>query len=75
MATITKKVCDRCGKEIKYLGWTSKLENVFKKGSRISYLSIYNGNPSGYEYNRQQFEMCAECTKDFREFLLGEEQK
>lgn len=26
MATICKKVCDRCGKEIHYIGWTSKLK-------------------------------------------------
>ena len=40
MATICKKVCDRCGKEIHYIGWTSKLK-------RIGLLSILNRNPSG----------------------------
>lgn len=39
MATICKKVCDRCGKQIHYIGWTSKLK-------KIGILSILNGNPS-----------------------------
>lgn len=28
MATICKKVCDRCGKQIHYIGWTSKLKKI-----------------------------------------------
>lgn len=43
MATICKTVCDRCGKEVHYIGWTSKLK-------RIGLLSILNGNPSGYDF-------------------------
>ena len=31
MATITQKICDRCGKPMKYVGWTAKIGNAFKK--------------------------------------------
>ena len=57
MATICKKVCDRCGKQIHYIGWTSKLK-------KIGILSILNGNPSGYDYS-----LCRECTKELNDFL------
>lgn len=51
MATICKKVCDRCGKQIHYIGWTSKLK-------KIGILSILNGNPSGYDYSYCDYELC-----------------
>lgn len=75
MATITKKTCDRCGKEIKYIGWTYRLENVFKKGSKISILMLFNGKASGYSYSRMSYELCEECTKKLRDFLNRKEQK
>lgn len=51
MATICKKVCDRCGKQIHYIGWTSKLK-------KIGILSILNGNPSGYDYSYCDYGLC-----------------
>ena len=62
MAIISKTVCDRCGKEIKYLGWTSKIFRVRK---------IFNGNPSGYDYSDCTWELCNECTKGLKEFMKG----
>lgn len=65
MAEIKTKICDRCGKEMKYLGWTT----IFKKFSKMSYLKILNGNPDGYSYvNYSGKELCAECTKKFEEW-------
>ena len=62
MATICKKVCDRCGKQIHYIGWTSKLK-------KIGILSILNGNPSGYDYSYCDYELCRESTKELNDFL------
>lgn len=76
MATIRKNMCDRCGKEIKYVGWTAILKNVFrgkpgKKNKRIDVLQIYDGNPSGYDYTEYSCELCAECTEKLTDFLHG----
>lgn len=71
MATIRKTVCDRCGKEIKYIGWTASLKNVVRKGKRIKFLELYNGNPDGYSYCKREYELCADCTEKLKEFLKG----
>lgn len=68
MATICKTVCDRCGKEVHYIGWTSKLK-------RIGLLSILNGNPSGYDYSHCDYELCRECTKELNDFLKNKKVK
>lgn len=72
MATISKNVCDRCGKEMIYIGWTAKLKNVVKKGKRIRILKLYDGNPDGYSYSNRTYDLCEECTKKLEEFLKGE---
>ena len=64
MGTITKRTCDRCGKELKYIGWTSVL-----RGSRIGFLKLYNGNLSGYDYSRNEYELCTDCTNGLCDFL------
>lgn len=69
MATITKRVCDRCGQEIKYKGWTSVIKNIFKRGSEIVIDEIYDGNPSGYDCENLKYELCAECTEKLKKFL------
>lgn len=69
MATITKKVCDRCGRPLEYINWTSILKNVLKKGKSIKIHNIYNGNPDGYIYIDERYELCAECTKKLEDFL------
>ncbi len=66
MATISKRVCDRCGNEMKYVGWTSVLTNRY---SSIKILKLLNGNHSGYDYGRNEYEMCTDCTKEFEKFL------
>lgn len=71
MATVRKTVCDRCGKEIKYIGWTAKLKNVVKNGKRIKIHEILNGNQDGYSYCDMTFELCADCTEKLKEFLKG----
>ncbi len=71
MAKRTEYVCDRCGKPIKYVGWTATLLNVFKKGKRIKIRNLYNGNPDGYSYLETQYELCSDCTKQLEEFLDG----
>ena len=61
MATICKKVCDRCGKQIHYIGWTSKLK-------KIGILSILNGNPSGYDYSYCDYELCRDICEHYCEY-------
>ena len=62
MATICKKVCDRCGKQIHYIGWSSKLK-------KSGILMILNGNTSGYDYSDCDSGLCRECTKELNDFL------
>lgn len=69
MATITQKICDRCGKPMKYAGWTAKIRNAFKKGRTVKIHKIFNGNPDGYSYSDSQYELCVDCTKQLEEFL------
>lgn len=66
MATISKKVCDRCGKEIAYRGWTGILKKYPK---RVSIVKIFNGNLDGYSYTDRDFDLCAECTQGFVDWL------
>ena len=65
--------CDRCGEEIAYIGWTSKLHFVKKFPFRFHILKLKNGNPSGYDYLEQDCELCAKCTFKLRVFLDGGE--
>lgn len=69
MATISKKVCDRCGNPIKYVGWTGILKNVFRRGKTIKIVQLYYGNSTGYNYVDNSFELCADCTEKLNKFL------
>jgi len=71
MATITQKICDRCGKPMKYVGWTAKIGNAFKKGKTVKILKLFDGNLDGYSYFNRQYELCADCTKQLEDFLEG----
>jgi hypothetical protein len=75
MATLTQKVCDRCGQPMEYNGWTGLLKNVFKSGKSIKILKLYNGNPSGYDYSVSCYELCADCIRKLENFLMNEEDK
>jgi len=75
MATITQEVCDRCGKPLKYTGWTAVIRNIIKKSKRIKITKLFNGNPSGYDYTERTFHLCARCTEELKNFLRGAEEK
>ena len=76
MATINTIVCDRCGREIKYVGWTSLLLGFRKSYMRKFYIrQTLNGNPSGYNYSDWDFELCNECTKALEKFMENSEEK
>ena len=65
MGTYKRTVCDRCGKEIRYDGWTS-----FVKGFRMfEVTSILNGNPDGYSYTERSIELCRECATGLKRYL------
>lgn len=72
MATIKKKVCDRCGEEMVYKGWTAKIKGIKKTGKEINILRLYCGNPSGYDYIESGAELCVDCTKKLDVFLSGQ---
>ena len=65
MAKITKHICDRCKKEIKYFGWTALLD----KPRRIKVRKLLNGNHDGWSYSDWTYELCNECTKALESFL------
>ena len=69
----TRIICDRCGEEIVYRGWTSKLHFVKKFPFRFRILKLNNGNPSGYNYSEHDCELCAKCTMKLSAFLRGDE--
>lgn len=70
MATIKTNICDRCGAEIKHIGWTALLK---KPKTRLRVLELLNGNPDGYSYSEWDYELCADCTKKLGYFLRGKE--
>lgn len=67
MARVTKHTCDRCGKPIKYSGWTA----LIFRPKKIKIRQILNGNPSGYAYTDYDWELCRECTKALDKFVFG----
>ena len=73
MGRISIKVCDRCGKEMEYSGWTSRVINGVKRGKRVKIRKYFDGNPDGYSYSDWDYEMCNECTKKLEEFLRKRE--
>ena len=68
MAKITKNICDRCGKQIKYIGWTAF---IFRP-KKVKIRQILNGNHSGYAYTDYDCELCADCTRELNKFVFGE---
>lgn len=61
MVKIEKRVCDRCGKETAYSGWTVKI-----------FCLLHNGNPDEYRYSNCSYELCSECTQKLKKFLRNE---
>lgn len=72
MATISKRVCDRCGREMAYSGWTAKIKGMKRIGCKFILQSLLNGNPTGYLYSDYNYELCSECTKKLEYFLRNE---
>ena len=73
MSTMVKTICDRCGEEVVYQGWTSKLHFAKKFPFRFRILKLKNGNPSGYDYSERDCELCEKCTMKLSVFLQGGE--
>ena len=69
MATINYKICDRCGEEMEYKGKTTKIFKRPVRTSKFKFLSIFNGNPTGYDYSEQYVELCKKCTEELDIFL------
>lgn len=65
MATIKKKICDRCGKEMVYSGWTAFVHPA----RRMKITEIFNGNPTGYDYSTDYVELCADCTRSYKRWF------
>ena len=62
---VRKRICDRCGCEIKYHGWTALI-----KGFRKFFIrKLHNGNPDGYSYSDWDVELCSDCTKELEHFI------
>ena len=69
MAVVNYSVCDRCGEKIEYKGKTIKIFKRPVRTSKFKFLSIFNGNPSGYDYSEQYVELCGNCTRKLDIFL------
>lgn len=70
---IEKEICDRCGEELKYIGWTARFSLPRKRPSRFNLLKLHNGNPSGYDYSERKYDLCQKCTLKLDAFLRGRE--
>jgi len=71
MSSKTITICDRCNKEINYIGETSILRGL-KEPRRFSFRILFNGNNSGYDYLNHDFELCNSCTCALKKFLENE---
>lgn len=69
MGTVQYKICDKCGKKIKYTGWTSKLKNIFQRSGTIPVIKLFNGRGC----HEREYELCADCTKKLGNFLMNKE--
>ena len=69
MATVYYETCDKCGKKMEYKGKTTKIFKRFSEPYPFKILSIFNGNPTGYDYSNKYVELCKECTKELDAFL------
>ena len=63
--------CDRCGKdfEYKFSKWAGYFTKGIRKRTVIGFHELYYGNMSGYEYSDRKYELCADCTEKFLNFL------
>lgn len=73
MSRVEKVICDRCGEEIVYRGWTAKFPFLRKRPFIFKLLKLRNGNPSGYDYSEREYELCNKCTFKLNVFLEGGE--
>ena len=74
MAVITQRICDRCGKPIKYDGWTARFKNIFKRDKTIRITKLLNGNSGGYNYTDDYCELCVDCTRKLEDFMNQKEE-
>ena len=58
-------ICDRCKKEISYIGKTTVIKGLRKKVRKFRFRYLLDGNHSGYLYLDQDFELCSDCTRAF----------
>lgn len=66
MSTKSKVVCDRCGNEMVYSGWTGIIKQYPK---HLFLRKLFNGNPDGYSYSDCHLDLCRECCESFRKWL------
>lgn len=71
MSRVTKTICDRCGVEINYIGWTAKFPFPKKRPFLLKLLKIHYGIPGCDDYSNQEYELCNKCTVELNLFLEG----
>ena len=71
MATKTIHTCDRCGEPFEYhlSKWAGYFKQGIKKENHLRFHNMYYGNPDGYSYTDERYELCAECTEKLLNFL------
>ena len=65
MATISKHVCDRCGKEL------DDHMLLVQKPKRVKLFKLIKCNPDPYGGWETKYELCRECGDKLTEFLRG----
>lgn len=73
MSSKTITICDRCKKEISYIGKTTVIKQLRKKVRKFHFRYLLYGNPDGYSYIDQDFELCSDCIRALERFLKNQE--
>ena len=61
---VTKRVCDRCGKELSHRIWFS-----FKRKMKLTAFFLGYRTPDPYNYFDREYEFCDECGTEIRDFI------
>lgn len=70
MSTYNALVCDRCGKEIRYVGGILNFESKkTKKWRRAQYQACRPRTP----YEKRAIDLCDVCTADFDKWIKKED--
>ena len=75
MSEIKQRVCDRCGNSFEFhlSKWAGYFVQGIRKENHLHFHNMFYGNPDGYSYSDERYELCADCTQKLLNFLRMKE--